>query len=219
VQSLPNKTLFALLLVPPGGMITPTRGNPNPSPGDLSGLKIVVDAGHGGHDTGAPGARSLEKRHTLDIAQRVRRYLEDRGATVMMTRDTDNFISLQGRVDFANSRRADIFFSVHINSFRSTSSGTETFYWTAQSAALAREVQKELLAATNLPNRGVSQARFYVIRKTTMPSVLTETAFISNPREEAKLMDPAFRERVAKGMAQGIANYAARYLSPDRFAG
>ena len=174
----------------------------------------MVDAGHGGHDSGARGARSVEKNHTLEIAQRVRRHLEALGATVMMTRDTDHFISLQSRVDYANARRADIFFSVHINSFRSTSSGTETFFWTAQSASLAREVQKELVRATGLPNRGVSQARFYVIRKTSMPSVLTETAFISNSREEAKLMDPQFRERVAKGMAQGIANYANRYLSP-----
>jgi N-acetylmuramoyl-L-alanine amidase len=164
-----------------------------------------------GHDSGARGKQSLEKSHALDIAKRLRNNLVARGATVLMTRETDNFISLQGRVDFANSRRADIFVSVHINSFRSTSAGTETFFWTGQSAGLAREVHQELAKATGLPNRGVSQARFYVIRNTWMPSILTETAFISNPREEALLINPAWRDKVARGMAQGVANYVERY--------
>jgi N-acetylmuramoyl-L-alanine amidase len=215
VQPLPDKTLFAIVLVPPGGSARPNVTNVKPGPtglrDQLRGITIVVDAGHGGHDSGARGKKSVEKSHALDIAKRLRNNLVARGATVLMTRETDNFISLQGRVDFANSRRADIFFSVHINSFRSTSSGTETFFWTGQSAALAREVHQELARATGLPNRGVSQARFYVIRNTWMPSILTETAFISNAREEALLVSPAWREKVARGMAQGVANYVERY--------
>lgn len=213
VQPLPDKTLFAVLLAPKGApkpvaVTTGPQGN-----GNLRGLKIVVDAGHGGKDQGAPGAKSLEKNHTLDIARRLRGYLEARGATVLMTREDDSYPSLQGRVDFANSRRADLFFSVHINSFRATSTGTETFFWTSQSAAFAREVHKELVKATGLHDRGVTQTRFFVIRKTNMPSVLTETAFISNPKEEALLISPAFRDRVAKGMAQGISNYVSRYVN------
>lgn len=213
VQPLPDNTLFALLLSPMGtpkpvAVSTGPRGD-----GSLRGLKIVVDAGHGGKDQGAPGAKSLEKNHTLDIARRLRDYLEARGATVLMTREDDSFPSLQGRVDFANSRRADLFFSVHINSFRATSSGTETFFWTGQSAAFAKAVHEELVKATGLPNRGVTQTRFFVIRNTKMPSVLTETCFISNPKEEALLMTPAFRDRVASGMAQGIINYVTRYVN------
>lgn len=213
VQPLPDKTIFALLLSPVGGPKIKVVGDPQPPPGSLRGLKIVVDAGHGGKDGGASGARSREKDHTLDISKRLKKYLEARDATVLMTREDDSYPTLQGRVDFANSRRADLFISVHINSFRSTSAGTETFFWTAQSAAFAREVHKELAKATGLPNRGVTQTRFFVIRKTNMPSVLTETAFISNPREEALLVTPAFRDRVAKGMAQGIANYVSRYTN------
>jgi N-acetylmuramoyl-L-alanine amidase len=129
-----------------------------------------------------------------------------------MTRSDDTFISLQWRVDFAHRQHADIFFSVHINSYSKTSSGTETYYYTSQSRALANEVHKELVKATGLPNRGVRSARFYVIRKTRMPSILTETAFISNPTEEQKLMDPNFRERVATGMARGIYNYVQHYM-------
>jgi N-acetylmuramoyl-L-alanine amidase len=214
VQPVPDKSIFALLVYPPANRKPPTDpiiDTPKIS-GSLRGVKIVVDAGHGGHDSGAPGDKSVEKDHTLDIAKRVYSKLQALGATVSMTRSDDTFISLQGRVDFAHRQHADIFFSVHINSYAKTSSGTETYYYTAQSRALANEVQKELIKATGLPNRGVRSARFFVIRKTRMPSVLTETAFISNPNEERKLMDPKFRERVASGMARGIYNYVQKNM-------
>ena len=118
---------------------------------------------------------------------------------------------LQGRVDFANAHHADIFFSIHIDSYLRTSSGTTTHFYTAQSQPLAREVQAELARATGIKNRGVMQSRFFVIRKTYMPSVLTESCFITNPREEAMLMNPKWRQRVSDGMAQGIANYVQKY--------
>lgn len=251
-QTVPDSTLFALVLAPQGAANTslppqlltdlappaPFDLQP-PSPNDriaipppttrppgepasnftfgpsLRGLTIVVDAGHGGHDTGARGKSSLEKSHALDIARRLRTSLQTRGANVLMTRDSDNFITLQGRVDFANSRRADLFVSVHINaSVNPGSTGTQTFYYSAVSQPLAREVQKELQKATGRPNRGITQRRFVVVRYTAMPSVLTETAFISNSKEEALLRDPAYRERVARGIAQGLANYVAIYGRP-----
>ncbi len=240
-QSVPDTTIFALRLAPQGTVAPPisTRVFTDPMPGDrtganpippkpagkpaanfnygpsLRGLTIVVDAGHGGHDTGARGRASLEKAHTLDISRRLRANLQARGANVLMTRDTDNFITLQGRVDFANNRRADLFVSVHINaSPNPASTGTETFYYTAISQSLAREVQKELLKATGRPNRGIEQRRFFVVRYTAMPSVLTETAFISNSKEEALLRRPEYRERVARGIAQGVANYISIYGRP-----
>jgi N-acetylmuramoyl-L-alanine amidase len=76
---------------------------------------------------------------------------------------------------------------------------------------LAREVQGELAKATGLNNRGVKRANFFVVRKTWMPSILTEIAFISNPREEALLVTPAWRERVARGLADGVSNYVRKY--------
>lgn len=213
VQPMPDKTLFAVLLVSPGAAASPVT-NLDDTPtgnGSMKGLTIVVDAGHGGHDSGAPGQKSLEKDHALDIAKRLRNYLQNMGAKVLMTRDDDTFISLEGRVAFANSHKADIFFSVHLNSYSSSSTGSETYYYTSQSKNLAYEVQKSLAAASGLPNRGVKTARFYVIRHTTMPSVLTESCFISNPKEEALVMQPAFRDKLARGMAQGIANYVKKY--------
>lgn len=213
VQPMPDKTLFAVLLVSPG-TATATVTNVDDAPtgnGSMKGLTIVVDAGHGGHDTGAPGQKSLEKNHALDIAKRLKTYLQGMGAKVLMTRDDDTFISLEGRVAFANSHKADIFFSVHLNSYTSSSAGSETYYYTPQSKNLAYEVQKTLDAASGLPNRGVKSARFYVIRHTTMPSVLTESCFISNPQEEALVMQPSYRDKLARGMAQGIANYVKKY--------
>ncbi len=236
VQPLPDRTMFAVLIpnsqtkIPPGEVTIPGPNDERvqPTGGSLRGVTIVIDAGHGGYDSGAPGSailqsssaikgvsygvtRSAEKHYTLDMARRLRADLEARGATVLMTRDGDYFVTLPGRVDFANSHHADIFFSIHIDSYLRSSTGTTTHFYTAQSLPLAREVQSELARATGVKSRGVEQSRFFVIRKTWMPSVLTESCFITNPGEEAMLMNPNWRQRVANGMAQGISNYVRKY--------
>lgn len=216
VQKLPDRSMFALIL------LDPTSPTPDPPPltslnGSLSGLTIVVDAGHGGHDTGAPGKQSLEKNHNLDIAKRLRDELEKRGATALMTRDGDYFVTLQGRCDFANSRQADLFISCHIDSAPSpTGTGTTTYYTSAQSQAFAREVQNELAKATGLRSKGIIQRRLWVTRRTFMPSILTESCYISNPHEENLLLDPKFRQQLAAAMAQGLSNYVARYGKPKK---
>lgn len=180
--------------------------------GALNGLTIVLDAGHGGHDTGAPGAYTKEKDHTLDLVQRLAANLRTRGANVLLTRSGDYFVTLQGRSDFANTRKADLFISIHNNANdNKNSNGTETFYYTAQSLGLAKEIHKELRGATGLADRHVTQARFWVIRKTWMPSVLLEVAFVTNPREEGLLNSPQWSQRVADGVTRGVINYNAIY--------
>jgi N-acetylmuramoyl-L-alanine amidase len=130
----------------------------------------------------------------------------------MLTRSTDNFISLQGRVDFANTRKADLFISIHNNaSANKSSNGTETFYYTSQSLGLAQQIHRELKSATGLTNRGVSSARFFVIRKTWMPSVLLEVAFVTNAREEGLLNSDEWCQRVVDGVTRGVNNYAQTY--------
>ena len=215
-QTMPDRSIFALMVLDPNAPVevTPPPVSLNAS---LSGITIVVDAGHGGHDSGARGKQSSEKNHTLDIARRLRDELARRGATVLMTRDGDYFVTLQGRADFANSRRADLFVSVHIDAApNAKATGTTTYYWTATSQLLAREMQNEMAKASGLPSKGVRQARFFVVRNTWMPSVLLECCYISNQREEKLLLDPNFRQRLANGAAQGVSNYIARYGKPKQ---
>lgn len=216
-QTMTDPTLFALVIAPSVQATRPIipsdsqRTAMNAS-NLLQGWTIVVDAGHGGSDPGAQSRYANEKDHTLDISRKLRVYLQARGANVLMTRDADYKPSLQSRADFANSRRADLFVSVHINaSVNKNVTGTQTFYYTGISQSFAREVQKELAKATGRPNRGIKKERFYVVRKTWMPSILTESAFISNPTEELLLRDPAYRDRIARGIAQGVSNYVAIY--------
>ena len=212
-----DPTMFAFVITPPvapppvdnGGKVIVDR---LPPPAILSGMTIVLDAGHGGYDHGAHGAYTDEKNRTLDLIQRLAANLRARGADVQLTRSNDTFVSLQGRVDFANTHRADLFISIHNNaSVNRSSNGTETFYYTAQSVGLAHEIHRELAAATGCPNRGISQARFFVIRKTWMPSVLLEVAFVTNGREESLLNSPAWCARVADGVARGVDSYARVY--------
>ena len=237
IQKVSDPTIFALVLTPPSQppIVLPEDVIDPPSPLDppespterasdvtpiakpLQGMTIIVDAGHGGHDTGAPGRKSKEKEYTLDIARRLQRYLTERGANALLTRSNDTYITLQGRVDFAQSRNADLFISIHMNSSDSAdSNGTETFYYTPQSLFLAREIHKEFVSATGRKSRGVSRARFYVIRKTTMPSVLLECAFVSNPTEENIALTTDWRERVARGIMRGVVNYREKYGSDSR---
>lgn len=215
-QKASNNKTFILTLLPSSatttatidtGTVAPPRGN-----GSIKGMTIVVDAGHGGKDSGARGAKSYEKQHTLDISKRLANYLQQMGAKVLLSRSDDTYVSLSGRTSFANARKADVFISVHLNSAGNrTAGGTETYYYTAQSRNLALEVHKQLSAATGLNNRGVKTARYYVLRNTKMPSILTESLFISNAREEGLMMQPSYRDKLARAMAQGIANYAKTY--------
>lgn len=237
IQKVSDPTIFALVLTPPAQspVIIPDEtfiplppvadpaqptapiANTTPLRKPLQGLTIIVDAGHGGHDSGAPGRKSKEKDHTLDISRRVQRYLIERGANALLSRSNDTYITLQGRVDFAQSRNADMFISIHMNSSNSSASnGTETFYYTPKSSFLAREIHSEFVAATGRKSRGVSRARFYVIRKTTMPSVLLECAFVSNPTEENIALSSAWRERLAQGVTRGVINYVEKYGSGSR---
>ncbi|MBR8661697.1 N-acetylmuramoyl-L-alanine amidase family protein [Brevibacillus sp. NL20B1] len=179
-----------------------------------TGFLIVVDAGHGGHDNGASGtAGNVEKDFTLAVSKKLAAELKQYPEfQVEMTRTTDVYLTLAERVEFANSRNADLFISIHANSFtKPTAGGTETFYYNANSEALARIVHRHLQGATKFADRGVKQTAFYVIKNTKMPAVLTETGFLSNPTENAQLTSPAFQDKVAKALAAAIREYYLTY--------
>jgi len=180
----------------------------------LAGRIIAVDPGHGGSDPGAIGpSGAREKEINLIIAEKLINLLREAGATVVVTRSGDQTVIHQRRVDIINSSNAEIMISIHANSFHnSESNGTETFYHAgsvngAASRLLALHLQRELIAALGLRNRGVKESRFFVLRNVRIPAVLTELAFISNPAEERILLEPAAQERAAMAIYRGIEAY------------
>ncbi|MDN9012074.1 N-acetylmuramoyl-L-alanine amidase family protein [Brevibacillus laterosporus] len=178
-----------------------------------TGYLIVVDAGHGGHDVGAKGTvGNYEKDFTLSVANRLVEYLKQhKEFQVIATRSTDTYLTLKERTDIANEIDADVFISVHANSFKPETRGTETYYYNQNSLDLARVVHKHLLAATQFPDRKVKQNNFYVVKNTKMPAVLTETGFLTNQTENTQLMSPQFQDKVAKSLADAIFEYYQTY--------
>jgi len=180
---------------------------------DLGDYTIAVDPGHGGNDPGAIGPSGYtEAECALDIGLRLRDLLEANGAEVVMTRETDVTVSLSERTNIANNAGADIFVSIHNNAFDGTVQGIETFYWEglppdSEAAQLSDLLQTELINEIDSPDRGVKTANFHVLRETSMPASLTENLFIDNPEEEAKLMDPSVRQRIADAHHRAICEY------------
>jgi N-acetylmuramoyl-L-alanine amidase CwlD len=185
--------------------------------GQRNNRLIVLDPGHGGSDSGAEHNGLTEKVLTLDIARRLRALLIARGWQVKMTRDSDVDVyqandsahdELQARCDLANAAGARMFVSIHINSFTSSDlQGTTTYYYHPQDLAFASAVENKLIATLGTQNDGAQHANFYVIRHTTMPAILVETAFLSNPDDAARLRNEGFRQSVASAISDGISAY------------
>jgi N-acetylmuramoyl-L-alanine amidase len=179
---------------------------------DISNMTIVLDAGHGGHDVGAVGVNgTMEKTINLAVILRAAKLLEGAGAKVLLTRCDDTFIPLNDRPALANNNNADLFVSVHCNSMPqpNTANGTQTYYNTARSSKLAEAIHRELLTHLSLRNGGVRTAGYLVVRKSCMPSVLLELAFINNTREETLLASANFQQKAAEAILAGVRNYAA----------
>ncbi|MHB8945127.1 MAG: N-acetylmuramoyl-L-alanine amidase family protein [Bacillota bacterium] len=201
------------------------RGTTDPSRGNgrqpLAGHGVVVDAGHGTYGSGASGFGSDEATNTLAISKDLRDLLVAAGAKVYMTRTTMGFPgdSAPGRLDIrtsiANDTGADIFVSVHNNYYDNSAavSGAMTFYspggtHEGNSRRLAEDVLSGLVEATDLSDRGVDTAGYYVTKNSTLSAaVLVEVGFLSNPTDAANLADGDFREKAASGIASGIISY------------
>ncbi|MBQ7503148.1 N-acetylmuramoyl-L-alanine amidase [bacterium] len=189
------------------------------------GRLICIDAGHGGSDSGCiHGASGLmEKEVTLDVSLKLAEILRARGWRVIMTREDDRDVTyagssnteeLRARAEMANQNNADIFMSIHCNAAQSTSAeGTSTHVYTHSDRALAKCLHPYLLNATGRYDRGIHQDRFYVLVHTVMPSVLIEMAFLTNGAEAKLLSTDEYRLRIATGLADGVCDYADKYLS------
>ncbi|NMA55113.1 MAG: AMIN domain-containing protein [Firmicutes bacterium] len=177
----------------------------------ILGRYIGIDAGHGGSEPGSVSPSGLrEKDINLDIAQRVASNLRAAGAKVFMVREGDVNIDFRDRPEIANRENVDILVSIHCNSFTDPSKrGTEVYYFRDGHGgqALASALHKALIGTLGLPDRGLRTANYNVIRYTRMPAALVEVAYMSNPVEEKLLADPAFRERAAQAITEGIMAY------------
>jgi N-acetylmuramoyl-L-alanine amidase len=167
---------------------------------------VVIDAGHGGHDRGGiPGQRIAEKDMTLDVAQRLRNVLAASGYRVVMTRDSDVFVSLPTRVAIANSYRNAIFVCIHFNATkRSGAGGIETYFYSRDSLQLASAIHYYVAGGAPSSNRGVRRRGFYVLRKTNIPAVLVECGFLTNPTEAAYARSASYRQKLAEEIAVGV---------------
>ena len=176
----------------------------------LKGKTVIVDAGHGGKDPGYIGTTGIfEKGLTLKISLRLKQRLEEAGAKVLMTRNRDVFIRNSEKVRFANCSKADMYVAVHVNAFTKPKiRGCETFYCTPISRKFAQTMQKYLYRTIKTKNKGVQKVKYYVVHYTKMPSVLVETAYLTNPKEEKLLISPDFQDQLAQGMCKGIIEYA-----------
>ncbi len=177
---------------------------------------IVIDAGHGGIDRGGiPGQRVAEKGVALDVAQRLAKKLRSSGYHVVMTRDSDVFVSLGERVRIANSYRDAVFVCIHFNSAtRSGANGIETYYYSSQSAALAAAIHRQVIAGTWTDNRGIRRRGYYVLRRTAIPSVLVECGFLTNPTEANLALETGYRDKLAQRIADGVMGRPAGYNRP-----
>jgi N-acetylmuramoyl-L-alanine amidase len=239
---------------PASPQVTITPPPDTPRTKQAKDILVVLDPGHGGKDPGAIGRKGTkEKLITLQIAKKLKRIISKRlGAHVLLTREKDTFVNLEKRVEFANTQKADLFISIHVNSHpKKTIKGVELYHFGKASDPRALEVaarengtplkddspdwqfiladkiidqkidesrdfawtsRKSVIGKLQkhykkIKDHGVKTAPFYVLRFTTMPGILAEVAFVSNPTEEKRLKTSEFQSRMAEGLFDGIKIY------------
>ncbi|PLZ98344.1 N-acetylmuramoyl-L-alanine amidase, partial [Fischerella thermalis CCMEE 5196] len=174
---------------------------------------VLIDPGHGGRDPGAVGiGGAREKDIILPISKKIAEVLQKNGVQVVLTRSSDYFVTLPARVQMAERVNADVFVSIHANSAgagRPDVSGLETYYYDT-GLSLARIVHRSILQSVNVRDRGVRKARFYVLRKSSMPSILVETGYMTGREDMAKLKSASYRNQMAEAIARGILQYLQR---------
>lgn len=191
----------------------------------LSGKIILIDPGHGGPDGGAGDGKTLEKDIALDISFKVRDFLQQHGALVMMTREIDEDLAdpttkgysrrkvedLKQRLKMINSSDNDLFVSIHLNAIPSARwSGAQTFYSPhyTENAKAAKFIQDELRRNLENTNRKAKPlSHVYILKNAKKPGVLVEVGFLSNPAEKANLQTDSYQEKVAASIYKGIIRY------------
>lgn len=191
--------------------VPPTQGPaPRPRVPRDGRAVVIIDPGHGGPDPGAVGIGNIyEKEIVMDISRQVAAILNQSGIQAVLTRDGDYDLDLPPRVALAEQYNATAFVSIHANAIslsRPDVNGLETFYYNS-GYDLARFVHSSVLQSTGMNDRRVRQGRFFVLRRTSMPSILVETGFVTGAQDAANFNSPTFRRQMAEGIARGVIQY------------
>lgn len=179
----------------------------------LLNTAVILDPGHGGEDPGMVLGRIYEKDINLQITEKLRALLTDRGCSVFTTRDDDTYISLEDRVKLTEKIKADLFLSIHLNAVDedTVSSGIECYCNDSAcpgSRQLAEAVQSETVNETCARDRGVKgESDLYVVRKSRIPSCLIEAGFLTSDIERPLLLSDDYQSRIAEGIVRGIQHY------------
>ncbi|MHA7579556.1 N-acetylmuramoyl-L-alanine amidase [Paenibacillus vandeheii] len=171
---------------------------------------VIIDPGHGGRQSGAVSVTgAYEKDFNLAVGLKVQALLQQHTEIqTVITRQDDTELSLQQRVDIAQLNQADIFVSIHGNKFTTpVPNGIETLYSRKESKDLADILHKHVLPITGFKDRGVKTASLHVTRETTMPAVLLELGFLSNPADEAMMLTEEYQNKCAQAIVDGIVEY------------
>jgi len=218
VSQVPDSTTIPVPLPPDTGQFNPpprpSDPTPNPPRQRNSRFLVVIDPGHGGKDPGAIGIGGLQEKNViLPISLEVTRILQQQGIDVRLTRDSDFFVTLQGRTDLANRIDADLFVSIHANSMgkaRPDVNGIEVYYFGDR--RLSDTIHRNIVRSVDMRDRGVRRARFYVLRTSKMPSTLVEVGYVTGAEDAAKLANANFQRQMAAAIAGGIIEYIQRNL-------
>jgi len=184
---------------------------------------IILDAGHGGMDRGAKIKYPYleEKRLTLSATLLTKKYLEQYGYKVILTRAQDYFVPLKKRVSLANTSNGELFISIHFNSCpNKTAHGIEIYFYNSQenkiraktSSKLAHCVLTDVIQNTKAKSRGVKRGKFCVVRETKMPAILVEAGFLTNPQERDNIRKKAYLEKISLGIAQGVESFIQKHI-------
>ncbi|OGI18852.1 MAG: hypothetical protein A3B68_06390 [Candidatus Melainabacteria bacterium RIFCSPHIGHO2_02_FULL_34_12] len=174
-----------------------------------SSIKVVIDPGHGGYDTGASYGGFDEKDVNLVISEKLKKSLEEYGIAVFLTRDDDGFLSLAERVEITNSIKPHVFISIHGNALKTTRTirGVETYWWTGKSEKLAYLIHKSILSHIKIPDHFIRKARFFVIRHASCPAILAELGFLSNHDDRKLLTNSTTQDKYAKALTEAILKF------------
>ena len=165
---------------------------------------VTIDPGHGGIDPGCGQEGALEKDIVLSISMGLKDLLEQAGLTVVMTRQTDETLSLDKRAEMANAAGSDLFVSVHCNSFEGQARGMDCYYHKSEQAKALAQLILDKAAELGIKARNVQKNNYQVLWDTDMTAVLVETGFLTDPEECALLCQPEYQQRVAQAIAAAV---------------